>query len=114
HVQLSANPKDHLDTGAYINILSWELNDNLTLRNILSSAYYEHDFNWDQDGSRAALNDLTGAEAASSDTNTTTGELQLQGALPDYGVDYVVGGYYEKREPNKTQQNISVALFVPT
>ena len=114
HVQLSANPSDHLDTGAYINIFSWELADNLSLRNILSSSYYTREFNWDQDGSRAALNDIADSEAESSDTDTFTGELQLQGALPDQGVDYVLGAYYEKREPNNAQQNRTIALFAPT
>lgn len=114
HVQLSARPKDVLTTGGYIDIFSWDIADNLKLRNILSKSYYQRKFNWDQDGSRAALNDVADADGYSSDTNAITEELQLQGALTEQGVSYVVGAYYEKRKPDSMQQNRSVALFVPT
>jgi iron complex outermembrane recepter protein len=114
HVQLSARPKDVLTTGSYVDIFSWDLADNLKLRNILSKSYYQREFNWDQDGSRAALNDLADADGYSSDTDAITEEWQLQGALAEQGLSYVVGAYYEKREPNSLQQNRSVALFVPT
>lgn len=114
HVQLSANPMDKLTTGAYINQLSWRFSDELTLRNIVSESYYERRFNWDQDGSRAALNDLVSTSAYSSDTDTTTGELQVLGEHEEQGISYVIGAYYEERKPNSVQENQSVALFVPT
>jgi len=114
HVQLSANPRDDLKTGSYIDQFSWEINDAFRLRNIVSQSYYKRKFNWDQDGSRAALNDIVSGDAYSSDTTTTTEELQLQGDHPQQGLNYVVGLYYEKRKPDSVQENTSVALFVPT
>jgi len=113
HVRLSANPFDHLETGAYVDTFSWKFSDAVTLRNIASSAYYKRKFAWDQDGSRAALNDLVAASSFSSDTKTTTEELQLQGAMPEDGVTYVVGAYFEKREPQSLQETDTVALFNP-
>jgi iron complex outermembrane recepter protein len=111
HVQLSAQPFDQLETGAYVDIFSWKFNDAVTLRNIASSAYYKRKFAWDQDGSRAELNDLVAKDAYSSDTKTTTEELQLQGAMPEQGITYVVGAYYEKRAPQSLQETTTVALF---
>lgn len=111
HVELSARPFDHLETGTYVDIFSWKINDALTLRNIASSAYYKRKFAWDQDGSRAELNDLVADDAFSSDTKTTTEELQLQGAMPNQGITYVVGAYYEKRAPQSLQETTTVALF---
>jgi iron complex outermembrane receptor protein len=114
HVSLSANPLDRLSTGAYINTFSWNINDDLKLRNILSKSYYQRRINWDQDGSRAELNDVADSTGYSSDTESLTGELQLQGSVQGIGLTYVVGAYYEKREPDSLQENRSVALFVPT
>lgn len=114
HVQLSADPEDILTTGAYIDIFSWNINEDLKLRNIVSKSYYQRQYNWDQDGSRAALNDVVSGSGYSSDTDTITEELQLQGALKEQGISYVVGAYYEKREPNRVQQNTTTALFIDT
>jgi len=114
HVQLSADPMDRLTTGEFVDILSLSVTDNLKLRNIASKSYYQRKFNWDQDGSRAALNDVGKNPAYSSDSETLTEELQLQGAIPTQGVSYVLGTYYEKREPDSEQVNETVALFVPT
>lgn len=113
HVALSGNPFDKLKTGGYINTFSWELNDSLTLRNILSQAYYKRNFAWDQDGSAAALNDLKAIDTYSSNTVTRTAELQLQGELPEEGISYVLGAYYESRKPEDTQETTTVALFFP-
>jgi iron complex outermembrane receptor protein len=113
HVALSGDPFDKLETGAFIDILSWKISDSLTLRNIASRAYYERKFAWDQDGSSAALNDLKAMDTFSSNTVTTTEELQAQGSLPDQGLSYVVGAYYEKRRPKEMQETTTVALFFP-
>jgi len=114
HVQLSAKPQDELTTGAYIDNFSWDIGDDIKLRNIVSKSYYQRRFNWDQDGSSAALNDVNNGSALSSDTDTVTEELQLQGALKQLGLSYVAGAYYEKREPNSMQTNTTIALFQPT
>jgi len=113
HVALSGEPFDKLETDAFIDTLSWNANDALTLRNIVSSADYRRQFAWDQDGSSAALNDLEAIDTNSSNTRTTTEELQAQGSLPDQGLTYVVGAYYEKRRPLEMQETKTVALFFP-
>lgn len=110
HVQLSADPFDKLETGAFIDILSWKLNDALTLRNIASRAYYERNLAWDQDGSRAKLNDIQARDTDSSNTITTTEELQLQGAHAEQGISYVTGVYYEKRRPKEWQETTTEVL----
>lgn len=113
HVELSADPKDQLETGAVVDIFTWKASDSLTVRNIASISYYQRRFNWDQDGSRAALNDVQASDAYSSDTETVTEELQFQGELPQYGLSYVAGAYYEKRDPQSMQENPSTVLFSP-
>ena len=113
HVQLSADPFDELETGAAVDIFSWQISDTLTLRNVLSQSTYKRRFSWDQDGSRAALNDVRASDAYSSDTRTTTEELQLQGTLKDQGLSYVAGLYYEKRDPQSLQENPTIAMFFP-
>jgi len=109
-VQLSADPFDKLETGAVVDIFSWKLNDALTVRNIASRAYYERNLAWDQDGSRAKLNDIQARDTDSSNTITTTEELQLQGAHPEQGITYVTGVYYEKRRPKQWQETITEVL----
>lgn len=110
---LSADPFDKLETGAYIDLFSWEINDQFTLRNIVSKAYYKRNFSWDQDGSIAALNDINAIDNYSSDTTTTTEELQLHGNLADLGLTFVTGAYYEKRTPESVQETTTIALFFP-
>lgn len=114
HVQMSARPEDTLKTGAFIYQFSWDISDTLTLRNIASQSRYERQFTWDQDGSRAAMNDQIATSDYSSDTETTTEELQLLGEHEELGISYVIGAYYEERKPNSVQQNQSVVLFSTT
>ncbi len=114
HVQLSAAPKDKLNTGAIIDQFSWEISDALTLRNIASQSRYKRKFNWDQDGSRAAMNDQIAASAYSSDTESTTDELQLLGEHEELGVSYVLGAYYQKVKPASDLVNQSRVLFATT
>jgi iron complex outermembrane receptor protein len=114
HVQLSAAPKDKLKTGAVIDQFSWDISDNFTLRNIASQSYYKRKFNWDQDGSRAQMNDQVATSAYSSDTESTTEELQLLGEHDELGLSYVIGVYYQKVKPNSEQVNESMVLFSPS
>jgi iron complex outermembrane receptor protein len=95
-VQQSADPDDHLRTGAAIDHFSWMLSDNLTLRNIASFSTFKHHYRWDLDGSRAAFNEFNSPDNIdSADLRTWTEELQLQGTARDNLLKFVAGGYYE-------------------
>jgi len=114
HVQLGADPVDVLSTGGISDTFSWELSDDLTLRNIASWSFIEHQFRWDFDGSSAGLNDIRNADGENqSDTETWTEELQLQGKALDARLVYVVGGYYERSKPRGPQSQTAVAIFQP-
>jgi len=115
HVALSGDPMDELETGGAVDIFSWQLDDSLTLRNILSWASYKRRFNWDQDGGLVVLNDIRASDAYSTDSETTTEELQLQGSLKEQGLKYVAGAYYETNKPQSLQENPTNAFgFVAT
>jgi iron complex outermembrane receptor protein len=95
-VQQSADPNDMLKTGAAIDHFSWQLNDNLTLRNIGSFSLFKHHYRWDLDGSRAAFNEFNSPDNLdSADMHSWTEELQLQGNARDNLLKFVAGGYYE-------------------
>lgn len=110
HVAMSADPMDELETAGAVDIFSWRIDDSLTLRNIVSWSKYQRRFNWDQDGSLLVLNDIRASDAYSTDTETITEELQLQGSLHEQGLKYVVGAYYEKSEPQSLQENPTTAM----
>ncbi len=96
-VQLSADPQDNLASGTILDNISLELNDNLTLRNIISYSTMVHSYRWDLDGSRAAINDFINPEDIDeADIRTYTEELQLQGSALDESLSFVLGAYYEK------------------
>jgi iron complex outermembrane receptor protein len=110
-VELSAQPDDILDTQALIDSFSYQLNDELTLRNIASYSLYKHTYRWDTDGSQYALDDITSPpNTDSSDTATYTEEAQVQGNLLDARLKLVTGLYYEYLQPNGTQQNAAVSF----
>lgn len=113
HVAMSGDPMDELETAGAVDVFSWQINDSLTLRNILSWSSYKRRFNWDQDGSLLVMNDIRASDAYSTDSETITEELQLQGTLKDQGLKYVVGTYYESSEPQSLQENPTIALGFP-
>jgi iron complex outermembrane receptor protein len=112
NVQLSGSPDDLLDTGAFIDTFSYQFTDELTLRNIASYSIYKHQYNWDNDGSQLALNDISGPEnTPSSDAGTYTDELQVQGNLLNQRLKTVAGTYYEYTQPQGPQRNHSTVLI---
>ncbi|WP_170150127.1 TonB-dependent receptor [Parahaliea mediterranea] len=104
---------------AYINKLSFELSDNLQVRNIISYQEMDLDYDWDLDGTLLPMlaqinsyileNDnsnpygAAGEEGSISNSSQTTFELQLQGTALNDDLDYVLGTYYAKVEPEGLQ-----------
>jgi len=114
HVQLSADPNDILKTGAVVDAFSYQLTDQLTLRNIASYSIYKHHTRWDQDGSRARQNDFVSPDDSfQADHEVYTEELQLQGTTLDERLRFVVGAYYEYQAPTGTPQQYTYSLFNP-
>jgi len=112
HVALSGDPMDKLKTGAAVDIFSWQLDDSLTLRNVLSWSMYKRRFNWDQDGGLVVLNDIRANDHYSTDSETTTEELQAQGSVHELGLKYVTGVYFEDNRPQSLQENPTDAFGV--
>jgi len=106
-----------IETEAYIHTLSFEINDDFTLRNIASYQTMKMNFNWDLDGSilpmlsqQSPVNDdprnpfaKLGEKGAISDSSQLTEELQLQGSLLDDRLEFVTGFYYSDVEPEGYQ-----------
>ena len=108
-VQLSGDPTDALRTGAVIDNFSYDLNDELTLRNIASYSAFKHQYRWDLDGSRAAFNEFVNPKNSfETDLSTYTEELQLQGKALDDALKYVVGGYYEHTDSKGEIDGVSL------
>jgi iron complex outermembrane receptor protein len=110
-VQLSADPNDILDTSGVVDNFSYDLVEDLTLRNIASYSWFKHHYRWDLDGSRAQFIDYFNSDDQfQADLSTLTEELQLQGKALDGLLNYVVGGYYEYTDATGVAD--ATALFV--
>ncbi|NGY05003.1 TonB-dependent receptor [Solimonas terrae] len=111
-VQLSADPTDNLNTGAVVDQFSYDLDEDLKLRNIASYSSFTHQYRWDLDGSRAAFNDfINPRDNDEANLDTVTEELQLQGKALNDALKYVVGGYYEHTD-SKGQIDGTSLFFV--
>ena len=109
HVQLSADPRVVIRTGAIIDNFSWNITDNLTLKNIISHAIFKHLYRWDQDGSRLGLSDQTTPNSEwSTDERVSSEEIQLQGTAFNNDLSYVVGAYYDFTDADTYGSNTSV------
>lgn len=95
-VQLSADPRVFVRTYAGIDKFSFDINDQLTLKNIASYTWFEHLYRWDQDGSLLPLSDQTTPDnVRATNQRVITEELQLQGVAFNDNFNYVAGAYYE-------------------
>lgn len=109
-VQLSADPMDMLRSGTYLDKFSYDINDQLTFRNIISYSTMDHVYRWDLDGSRAGFNEFTNPKNdKSADVETVTEELQLQGSARSGNLSYALGAYYERTEAEG--EIIATSLF---
>ena len=109
-VQLSADPMDQLRSGTYLDKFSYDINEQLTFRNIMSYSTMDHVYRWDLDGSRAGFNEFTNPKNnKSADVETITEELQLQGSARGDNLSYTLGAYYERTEAEG--EIIATSLF---
>src|SRR3546814_723087 len=89
----------NLNTGAVVDQFSYDISEDLKLRNIASYSSFKHQYRWDLDGSRAGFNDFINPRTNDeANLDTITEELQLQGQALDDALKYVVGGYYERTD----------------
>src|SRR3546814_5126919 len=87
------------DLGAVVDQFSYDISEDLKLRNIASYSSFKHQYRWDLDGSRAGFNDFINPRTNDeANLDTITEELQLQGQALDDALKYVVGGYYESTD----------------
>jgi len=112
NVQFSAAPNDFLETAAAVDQLKYDITRHLQLRNIASFSFLKHQFRWDLDGSRAAMDEVVNAKGVNAtDTQQYSEELQLQGRTLHSRLKYVVGFYYQDQRPSGPQAEYPVALF---
>jgi iron complex outermembrane receptor protein len=110
-VALSTAPDDILDTGGVIDQFSYDINRNLTLRNIASYQTYAHHSRGDNDGSILVLNEFNAPDIENStDIESYTEELQAQGHALGPDLKYVGGFYYQYQQPSGPQQDTSTQL----
>ncbi|QGZ93649.1 TonB-dependent receptor [Terricaulis silvestris] len=105
------------DRGRFLTLLnrtSFEINDQLTLRNIVSWSHRQTSRRVDEDGSPLIILDSTGPLPGTWHKNQEvfTEELQLQGQSGDGHFRWQVGGYYED---GSNPENMSFSQqFAPT
>jgi iron complex outermembrane receptor protein len=110
-VALSTAPDDILDTGGIIDQFSYDINSNITLRNIASYQAYAHHSRGDNDGSILVLNEFNAPDGDNStDIESYTEELQVQGHALGSDLKYVGGFYYQYQQPSGPQQDTSTQL----
>lgn len=109
-------PSNEIEQWQVINTTTWEINDNLTIKNIISYAEFENTMNAALYGTDWRLSDLSpfmpdqhilfqmvGAEnAPTTDQKSFVEEFQLQGTAFDERLTWQAGLYYEKSKPNGT------------
>src|SRR3546814_20672260 len=93
-VQLSADPTDNLNTGAVVDQFSYDISEDLKLRNIASYSSFKHQYRWDLDGARAGFNAFINPRTHDeANPETITEKMHLQGHARQYSSKYVVAGY---------------------
>ena len=113
---------DERDVGHFLTFIdrtSFELTDDLTLRNIVSWTHYRTARRVDEDGSPIIVLDSTGPLPGTWHKNqeVVTEELQLQGHALDKRLQWQVGGYYEhSHNPENTSfsQQFAPTFFLDT
>lgn len=116
------NPKNKQETMQVINTTTWEVSDNLTIKNILSYAEFESRSFYAIYGNDWRLSDLSpfftdqhilyqmvGSSSNIDTTNQKTfvEELQFQGTALDDRLTWQLGLYYEKSKPDGVYGSIN-------
>ncbi len=112
------NPLDKNWNFGVMDTAIWNINDNLTLKNLASFLENKVVINQDLDGSGAVLLDQTNGHGWTTDTAQITEEIQLQGKALDDKLSLTAGlfGLYTHPENNtaspSTNQITNVSSFV--
>jgi len=112
-IGLSVDEFSKIRTWGVTDILDVQLTDSLTIRNIASYAELKNYYSADADGFDSPSydeNPFTARSIPRDDFRQYSEELQLQGKAFDSKLDYVIGGFYFKNEPNGLQQAGSLTL----
>jgi len=106
------DPVSEQDLGQLINTTSWEVNDNFSVKNILSyadfetknrSALFGTDWNWTLTPTPQPFQFQmvgTNPDFPTTDQGTVVEELQFQGTSLEERLEWQTGLYYEKSEPD--------------
>lgn len=117
------NPISEKKSWQAINTTTWEINDNLTLKNILSYAELEGTLRYDifgtdwREQTALGMQPIMVAAAGTSDAMNTTDqktwveEFRLEGTAFDDRLDWQAGLYYEKSEPINDYGSLSPAFI---
>ncbi|WOK37093.1 TonB-dependent receptor [Sphingomonas sp. C3-2] len=123
--RLGVDEFQYVRTWGLTNTTSYELTDELTLRNIVSYQRFKGSYSYDSDGTPlqqndqnptrypdfpvsglsefglplAGFNNLPGNTAPRDNLRALTEELQLQGAMLDDHLNFTVGGFYYDQKP---------------
>lgn len=95
------------NTFGVTNKTTWEVSDNLTLKNIISYRRIRTDRGSDYDGTPfPTLYNLSARphQKWQSGLEQFTEEFQLQGQLPSISLNYILGAYYERAKPGYPQE----------
>ncbi len=99
--------ESELEQWQVINTTSWEINDDLTLKNIVSYAEFEstqafalYGTDWrDFTGQHVSFAQINARATPTTSQKTWVEELQLQGTAFDESLTWQAGLYYERSEP---------------
>jgi iron complex outermembrane receptor protein len=108
------NPLDKDWNVGVLDTAIWNINENLTLKNLASYVDNKVTLNQDLDGSAATILDQTNAYGWETDTGQITEEIQLQGKALDDKLSITGGlfGLYVHPENNTTNPNENQATNV--
>lgn len=114
-----ANPKSDLEQWQLINTTTWNVSDNVTIKNIVSYAELTYDMATSVYGTKfdvgglpldfTALTNMPNAHAANQ--STFSEELQFQGSSFDGRLDWQVGGYLEISKPLDGISGTAASVF---
>ena len=101
------NPIDKGWNMGVMDTATWNINDNLTLKNIASFLENKTTMNHDLDGSSVAILDQTSVHGWQSDTAQMTEEFQFQGKALDDKLSLTAGGFLLYTHPENSTANLS-------
>jgi iron complex outermembrane receptor protein len=101
------------------NVLTYELDDHFTFKNILGYRGFKQRYTGDSDGSPFQVIEVTpspdyttGGSSGDPSQHVYTAEIQLQGSKLFNFLDFIVGGYYEDAKPNSNTDSNEFFLVV--